>query len=84
MKHVRLSWAVTFETAPRTFELCYDFVAREAMTGEKAKQLRQENQSLRNEISGLNAKLKTDGKTFDLIWKHITYTFLSFVKRLLC
>ena len=60
MKHVRLSGAVTAETAPRTFEFCYDFVAREAMTGEKTKQLKQENQSLINEISELNTKRKTD------------------------
>lgn len=63
MKHVRLSRAVTSETAPRTFEFCYDFVAREAMTGEKIKQLKQEHQSLRDEISELNAKLKTDEET---------------------
>ena len=34
------------------------------MTGEKTKQLRQENQSLRNETSELNVKnTKTDGET---------------------
>ena len=48
------------ETAPRTFECCYDRVVREATTGEKTKQLKQENQSLINEISELNTKLKTD------------------------
>ena len=60
---MRLSGAVTAETAPRTFEFCYDFVARKAMTGEKAKQLKQEHQSLIKEISELNTKLKTDGET---------------------
>ena len=67
MKHVRLSlsWAVTSKTAPRTFEFCYDLVAREAMTGEKTKQLKQEHQSLINEISELNTKLKTDGETWN-------------------
>ena len=65
MKHVRLSWAVTSKTAPRTFEFCYDFVAREAMTGEKTKQLKQEHQSLINKISEVNSKLKTDGETWN-------------------
>ena len=60
MKHVRLSRAVTSETAPRTFECCYDRIVREATTEEKTKQLKQENQSLINEISELNTKLKTD------------------------
>ena len=66
MKHVRLSRVVTSETAPRTFACCNDLVAREAMTGEKTKQLKQEqpqHQSLINEISELNTKLKTDGNT---------------------
>ena len=63
MKHVRLSGAVTSETAPRTFEFCSDFVACEAMTGEKTKQLKQEHQSLINKISEVNSKLKTDGET---------------------
>lgn len=89
MKHENLSGAVTSETAPWTFEFCYEFVDGEAMTGEKTRQLKQEHQSLINKISELNAKLNTDGKTrcfffFDLIWKHITYTFLSFPKLLLC
>ena len=65
MKHVRLSWAVTSKAAPRTFEFCYDFVARGAMTGEKTRQLKQEHQSLINEISELNTKLKTDGETWN-------------------
>ena len=60
---MRLSGAVTAETAPRTFEFCYDFIARKAMTGEKTKQLKQEHQSLIKEISELNTKLKTDGET---------------------
>ena len=60
---MRLSGAVTAETAPRTFEFCYDLVAREAMTGEKTKQLKQEHQSLIKEINELNTKLKTDGET---------------------
>ena len=60
---MRLSGAVTDERAPRNFEFCYDFVARKAMTGEKTKQLTQENQSLIEEISELNTKLKTDGET---------------------
>ena len=33
------------------------------MTGEKTKQLKQEHRSLINEMSELNTKLKTDGKT---------------------
>ena len=63
MKHVHLSWAVTSETAPRSFEYCYDFVAREATTEEKTKQLKKEHQSLINKISELNTKLKTNGET---------------------
>ena len=60
---MRLSGAVTAETAPRTFEFWYDFIARKAMTGEKTKQLKQEHESLIKEISELNTKLKTDGET---------------------
>ena len=63
MKHENLSGAVTSETAPWTFEFCYEFVDGEAMTGEKTRQLKQEHQSLINKISELNAKLNTDGKT---------------------
>ena len=88
MKHVRLSGAVTSETAPRTFEFCYVFVACEATTGEKTKQLKQEHQCLVNKISEVNSKLKLTEKLeiflFYLISKHITDTFLSFAKRLLC
>ena len=79
MKHVRLSRAVTSETAPRTFECCNDLVAREAMTGEKTKQLKQEqpqHQSLINEISELNTKLKTDGETLFNMETHYLYIFL--------
>ena len=42
-----------------------DFVAREAVTGEKTKQLKQEHQSLINKISEVNGKLKTDGETWN-------------------
>ena len=54
---------MTAETAPRTFEFCYDFIGRKAMTGEKNKAIKKEHQSLIKEISELNTKLKTDGET---------------------
>ena len=47
------------------------------MTREKTKQLRRENQSLRNEISELNAKIQkltffNQFSFFDLTWNHFT------------
>ena len=46
-----------FIRALQTIEF-YDFLDCNAMTGENTKQLRQKNQSLRNEINELNAKYK--------------------------
>ena len=46
-----------FIRALQTIEF-YDFLDCNAMTGENTKQLRQKNQSLRNEINELNAKIQ--------------------------